>query len=180
VAAPGWILSCPVGPGRARARGHRWDAHIRRPPRCRPAVQLRQAPQHGMNLQVIASPHGEILWVSGALPGSVYDLTAARIWGIVRRLAAAGLIVLAGRGYTGAGEPVITSTGGGTSHPRKSRQPRPRPARRSRRASQRPAHQDPDTSCASCAATHGAPGSSPKPSTSFKPARSPDEERSVP
>ena len=26
---------------------------------------------HGMNLQVIASPAGDILWVSGALPGSV-------------------------------------------------------------------------------------------------------------
>jgi DDE superfamily endonuclease/Helix-turn-helix of DDE superfamily endonuclease len=64
--------------------------------------------RHGMNLQVIASPHGEILWVSGALPGSVHDLTAARIWGIVRRLAAAGFIVLADKGYTGAGEPVIT------------------------------------------------------------------------
>jgi hypothetical protein len=64
--------------------------------------------KHGMNLQVIASPHGDILWVSGALPGSVHDLTAARIWGIVRRLAAAGLIVLAGKGYLGAGEPVIT------------------------------------------------------------------------
>jgi hypothetical protein len=42
------------------------------------------------------------------LPGSVHDLTAARIWGIVRRLAAAGLIVLAGKGYHGAGQPVIT------------------------------------------------------------------------
>jgi hypothetical protein len=37
--------------------------------------------KHGMNLQVIASPQGEILWVSGALPGAVHDLTAARIWG---------------------------------------------------------------------------------------------------
>jgi DDE superfamily endonuclease/Helix-turn-helix of DDE superfamily endonuclease len=64
--------------------------------------------KHGMNLQVIASPQGEILWVSGALPGAVHDLTAARIWGIVRRLAAAGLIVLADKGYIGAGEPVIT------------------------------------------------------------------------
>jgi hypothetical protein len=36
--------------------------------------------KHGMNLQVIASPDGDILWVSGALPGSVHDLTAARIW----------------------------------------------------------------------------------------------------
>src|SRR5262249_3266572 len=55
--------------------------------------------KHGMNLQVIASPAGEILWVSGALPGAVHDLTAVRIWGIVRRLAAAGLIVLADKGY---------------------------------------------------------------------------------
>src|SRR5262245_19142831 len=37
--------------------------------------------RHGMNLQVISSPAGEILWVSGALPGAVHDLTAARIWG---------------------------------------------------------------------------------------------------
>ena len=63
---------------------------------------------HGMNLQVIASPDGEILWVSGPLPGAVHDLTAARIWGIVRELAAAGLIVLADKGYIGAGEHVIT------------------------------------------------------------------------
>ena len=32
---------------------------------------------HGMNIQVIASPDGTILWTSGALPGSVHDLTAA-------------------------------------------------------------------------------------------------------
>jgi hypothetical protein len=51
-----------------------------------------------MNLQVIGGPDGEILWVSGALPGAVHDLTAARIWGIVRRPAAAGLIVLADKG----------------------------------------------------------------------------------
>ena len=64
--------------------------------------------RHGMNLQVIASPDGGILWVSGALPGSAHDLTAARIWGILRELAAAGLIVLADKGYTGAGDPVLT------------------------------------------------------------------------
>ncbi len=64
--------------------------------------------KHGMNLQVIASPHGEILWVSGPLPGAVHDLTAARIWGIIRELAAAGLIVLADKGYIGAGEHILT------------------------------------------------------------------------
>jgi hypothetical protein len=29
--------------------------------------------KHGMNLQVIAGPRGDILWVSGTLPGSVHD-----------------------------------------------------------------------------------------------------------
>ena len=29
-----------------------------------------------MNLQVIADPRGDILWVSGALPGSVHDKKA--------------------------------------------------------------------------------------------------------
>src|SRR6266699_2726292 len=64
--------------------------------------------RHGMNLQVISSPVGEILWVSGPLPGAVHDLTAARIWGIVRELAAAGLVVLADKGYIGAGEHIRT------------------------------------------------------------------------
>ena len=54
--------------------------------------------RHGMNLQVISSPDGDIVWVSGALPGAVHDLTAARIWGILRELAASGLIVLADKG----------------------------------------------------------------------------------
>jgi hypothetical protein len=64
--------------------------------------------RHGMNLQVIATPVGDIVWVSGPLPGAVHDLTAARIWGIIRELAAAGLIVLADKGYHGAGDPVRT------------------------------------------------------------------------
>jgi hypothetical protein len=64
--------------------------------------------RHGMNLQVISGPDGEIVWVSGPLPGAVHDLTAARIWGIVRELAGAGLIVLADKGYAGAGEHVRT------------------------------------------------------------------------
>ena len=64
--------------------------------------------RHGMNLQVISSPAGEILWVSGPLPGATHDLTAARIWGIIRELEAAGLIVLADKGYIGAGQHVLT------------------------------------------------------------------------
>jgi Helix-turn-helix of DDE superfamily endonuclease/DDE superfamily endonuclease len=40
--------------------------------------------RHGMNLQVISSPAGDIVWVSGPLPGAVHDLTDAWIWGILR------------------------------------------------------------------------------------------------
>jgi Helix-turn-helix of DDE superfamily endonuclease/DDE superfamily endonuclease len=36
--------------------------------------------KHGMNLQVIASPGGDILWVSGALPGAVHDKKAEWVW----------------------------------------------------------------------------------------------------
>src|SRR5689334_18551721 len=32
--------------------------------------------KHGMNLPVIASPGGDIVWVSGALPGAVHDKKA--------------------------------------------------------------------------------------------------------
>ena len=58
--------------------------------------------RHGMNLQVIASPGGDILWVSGALPGSVHDKKAEWIWGVLHELEAAGLITLADKGYQGS------------------------------------------------------------------------------
>ena len=54
-----------------------------------------------MNLQVIASPDGDIGWVSGPLPGAVHDLTAARIRGIIAELAACGLVVPGDEGYLG-------------------------------------------------------------------------------
>ena len=58
--------------------------------------------KHGMNLQVIASPTGDILWVSGALPGSVHDKKAEWIWGVLHELEAAGLITLVDKGYQGS------------------------------------------------------------------------------
>jgi hypothetical protein len=57
--------------------------------------------RHGMNLQVIASPCGDILRVSGALPCSVHDKKAEWIWGVLDELEAAGLITLADKGYQG-------------------------------------------------------------------------------
>src|SRR6202008_4696362 len=58
--------------------------------------------RHGMNLQVIASPHRDILWVSGALPGSVHDKKAEWTWGVLAELEAAGLVTLADKGYLGS------------------------------------------------------------------------------
>ncbi|HEY9468002.1 MAG TPA: transposase family protein [Propionibacteriaceae bacterium] len=63
---------------------------------------------HGMNIQVISSPDGTIIWTSGALPGGTHDLTAARIWGILPRLERAGILTLADKGYQGAGGSVVT------------------------------------------------------------------------
>lgn len=64
--------------------------------------------RHGMNIQVIATPTGDIVWVSGALPGSVHDTRAARIWGIIHALERAGWIVLADKGYHGTGDHIWT------------------------------------------------------------------------
>jgi hypothetical protein len=58
--------------------------------------------KHGMNLQVIASPDGDILWVSGTLPGSVHDTKAQWIWGVLEELEAASLVTLADKGYQGS------------------------------------------------------------------------------
>jgi hypothetical protein len=63
--------------------------------------------KHGVNIQLIAGPDGVLLWASASLPGSVHDLAAARIWGVIVGLAAAGLITLADKGYIGAGQHVL-------------------------------------------------------------------------
>ncbi len=57
--------------------------------------------KHGMNLQFIACPDGSILWVSGALPGSVHDKKAKWIWGVPGELEKAGLVTLADKGLPG-------------------------------------------------------------------------------
>ncbi|MFD0884669.1 transposase family protein [Streptosporangium algeriense] len=62
---------------------------------------------HGVNIQVISAPDGTPLWISGSPPGAVHDLKAARIWDVIRRLAASGPVTLADNGYAGAGEKVL-------------------------------------------------------------------------
>jgi hypothetical protein len=132
--------------------------------------------KHGMNLQVIASPHGDIVWVSGPLPGAVHDLTAARIWGIVRELAACGLVVLGDKGYLGEDCIRTPHPVPGTEQARlaEGRQPSSRPAARPRRARQRPAQVLAHLAQAPLLAP-GAPVSWPRPSTSCRSAKSEDE-----
>jgi DDE superfamily endonuclease len=60
---------------------------------------------HGANVQAVFAPAGFPLWVSGAEPGSVHDITAARRNALpaLYLAAAAGLVSLADPGYEGAG-----------------------------------------------------------------------------
>ena len=64
-----------------------------------------KARTHGGNIQAVLATGGFPLWVSPAEPGSVHDLTAARIHALpaLYQAAAAGLPALADPGYDGAG-----------------------------------------------------------------------------
>jgi hypothetical protein len=64
-----------------------------------------KAGTHGGNIQAVSAPDGFPLWVSDAEPGSVHDLTAARLHALpaLYQAAAAGLPALADPGYEGAG-----------------------------------------------------------------------------
>jgi hypothetical protein len=64
--------------------------------------------RHGVNVQVIADPHGELVWVSPALPGSVHDLKAARTHGIITALTRVAVATFADKGYRGTGGAVGT------------------------------------------------------------------------
>ena len=64
-----------------------------------------KAHTHGGNIQAVLAPDGFPLWVSQAEPGSVHDITAARIHALpaLYHAAAAGLPTLADPGYDGSG-----------------------------------------------------------------------------
>jgi len=63
-----------------------------------------KAHTHGGNIQAVLAPGGFPLWVSDVEPGSVHDLTAARIHALPALYrAAADLPTLADLGYDGAG-----------------------------------------------------------------------------
>jgi hypothetical protein len=60
---------------------------------------------HGGNIQAVTAPDGFPLWVSDVEPGSVHDITAARLHALpaLYLAAAHGLPALADPGYDGAG-----------------------------------------------------------------------------
>ncbi|WP_426402837.1 transposase family protein [Streptomyces sp. R-07] len=59
--------------------------------------------RHGVNVQVVTDPCGELLWLSPALPGRTHDLTAARTHRIIRICERQGVPILADLAYQGAG-----------------------------------------------------------------------------
>lgn len=62
----------------------------------------------GVNLQVISTWDGKLLWLSPALPGARNDVEAARIHEIISTCEGLDLEVLADKGYVGAGGTVVT------------------------------------------------------------------------
>jgi hypothetical protein len=64
-----------------------------------------KAHHHGGSIQEVLAPDGFPLWVSDVEPGSVHDITAARVHALpaLYRAAARGLPTLADPGYDGAG-----------------------------------------------------------------------------
>jgi DDE superfamily endonuclease len=129
--------------------------------------------KHGMNLQVIASPDGDIVWVSGPLPGAAHDLTAARIWGIVQALAACGLVVLGDKGYIG--EDDIRTPYRGRNKPASQKEANRAHARLRAPGERANAQLKSWRILRKLRCCPGAPDSSPKRFTSFKPAKSEDE-----
>jgi hypothetical protein len=78
--------------------------------------------RHGAAVQTVAAPDGELLWVSGVLPGRTVDITAARRFGIAEKVLAF-LGLLADLGYIGLHPQVIT---GYKRHHRRGEKPCPR------------------------------------------------------
>jgi hypothetical protein len=63
--------------------------------------------RHGLNVQTVCSPAGELLWAAAPLPGATVDVTAARRAGIAAILTSL-TGVLADLGYLGWDKEVIT------------------------------------------------------------------------
>ena len=113
-----------------------------------------------MNLQVIASPDGDVLWVSGALPGSVHDKKAEWVWSVLNELERQGLVTLADKGYQGSAWAKISCKG----KPESQEANRAHPKLRGRGKNERPAQGSSrhGTSSTSSAAASSVPRNSAK------------------
>ncbi|MFC3767031.1 transposase family protein, partial [Tenggerimyces flavus] len=63
--------------------------------------------RHTVNLQALVNPHGQLVWISDGLPGSVQDLHAARTHGVIDMCERAELTLLCDLGYTGSDSPRV-------------------------------------------------------------------------
>ncbi|HET8658938.1 MAG TPA: transposase family protein [Micromonosporaceae bacterium] len=63
--------------------------------------------RHGAAVQTVAAPDGELLWVSGVLPGKTVDIRAARRFRVAEKVLAF-LGLLADLGYIGLHPDVVT------------------------------------------------------------------------
>src|SRR5690606_40600066 len=64
--------------------------------------------RHGLNVQVLADPSGELVWASPTLPDAAHDLTAARSHELLQALTEAQVMVFADKAYQGAGGTIRT------------------------------------------------------------------------
>ncbi len=62
-----------------------------------------KARRHGVNIQAVTDPAGELIWYSPALPGRTVDITAARTTRIIEALSTTGLTTWADRAFQAAG-----------------------------------------------------------------------------
>ena len=135
--------------------------------------------KHGMNLQVIASPDGDILWVSGPLPGAVHDPDRSEDLGHRAGTGRCGAGSAGGQGLPRCRGPhPAPRTRGGTSRNRRRPPTVPTPSYAAPANAPTPSSK-PGASCVNSAAAPGRPDGSPRPSTSFRTASSEDEKGSV-
>lgn len=64
--------------------------------------------RHGLNVQILADPRGNLVWASPALPGSVHDLNAVRTHHLIEALAKHGVMTFADKAYQGAAGSIRT------------------------------------------------------------------------
>ncbi|WP_030158856.1 IS5/IS1182 family transposase [Glycomyces sp. NRRL B-16210] len=74
----------------------------------RPDYQVKHR-SRGMNLQAVADADGNLLWISGAIRGSIHDTAAARIWQLPRLLREHGLFALGDKGYQGLDHDLVVT-----------------------------------------------------------------------